>query len=151
MGATRELYEQAVECFNRHDVDGLLAGASEESIFVRPGWGEGEYHGAASAADYFRALWEVFPDMTMHPTRYIEQGDDLAVEFSWTGTNAGPIHLSESQTIPATGRQVTGRGVDLVSVRAGRLRHSEVFNSGRSLDTLAQLGLIADEGLVGQR
>jgi hypothetical protein len=93
----------------------------------------------------------MLPDMTMHPTRYIDQGDDLAVEVSWSGTNTGPVHLSESRTLAATGRQVTGRMVDLVRVRSGKLRHSEAYNSGRSLDTLAQLGLIADEGLVGQR
>jgi predicted SnoaL-like aldol condensation-catalyzing enzyme len=59
------------------------------------------YEGLDGVASYFSALWQAFPDTEMRCcTRYIEDGDDLAIEADRTGTNSGPLPTPQLGLIP---------------------------------------------------
>jgi ketosteroid isomerase-like protein len=75
-----------------------------------------------------------------------ESGDTAINEWSASGTHQGPLETPEG-TIPATGKQITIRGCDVVTVRDGRITsHRAYFDQ---LSFMAQLGLLPEEAAAG--
>jgi steroid delta-isomerase-like uncharacterized protein len=148
MGAA-DVYDKVVDCFNRHDLDGLVALGADDAVLSNPGMGRGVYEGPAGRAEYFRMAWQAFPDMKMQVTRCVESGDELAVEAEWTGTHSGPLPLAGGETLPATGRRVQARMAVFSSLRNGKVVRSEFYHSGGSLDVLNQLGLVPAAASTG--
>jgi hypothetical protein len=56
-----------------------------------------------------------------------------------TGTNTGPFRLPDGSEVPATGRSVEIKGMELVEVRDGKIT---VDNLYYFMNALAELGLI---------
>lgn len=51
-------------------------------------------------------LFTAYPDGSFEIHRVLGQGDVIAAELVFTGTNTGPLVLSDGMTAPATGRPV---------------------------------------------
>lgn len=58
----------------------------------------------------------VAPDQRFTPVEMIEEGDRIAVSWTWQGT-----HLGDMPGIPATGRQITMTGITIYSFDGDRL------------------------------
>lgn len=137
MGAARQVYEQVVECFNQHDLEALRSLVVDDVVAGREGSGAGQRQGADDAMSYAVKLWQAFPDIQMRPTRFIEAGDDLAVQFDWTGTSTGPLPDGKGGTRPPSGRRVSGGMVHVCGVRDGKLVSTELYERlSRSVEDL---------------
>lgn len=84
---------------------------------------------------------EVFPDRHFKEEFLVAEGDRVALHWSMTGTNTGPV-LGR----PATGRKVHWTGTEFCRIEDGKIvehddDHSHVF------DLLWQLGLLTPEVL----
>ncbi len=95
--------------------------------------------------DYKRFATEArsaFPDFHTTIEDLIAEGDQVVVRFTWRGTNTGdivtPMH------IPATGKQVSVTGINIVRFAGGK--GVEVWSVGDSLGLFQQLGLIPAPG-----
>jgi len=58
----------------------------------------------------------VVPDQKFTPVEMIEEGDRVAVSWSWEGT-----HLGDMPGLPATGRPIRMTGLTIYSFSGGRL------------------------------
>lgn len=56
------------------------------------------------------------PDQVFHVENMVEEGNDIAVAWSWSGT-----HLGDIPGIPATGRNITMTGLTIYSFAGDRL------------------------------
>lgn len=67
------------------------------------------------------------------------EGDRVAIRWSVTGT-----HQAEFMGIPATGKQVTVRGMTLDQIEDGKIKKS--WGEWDTLGMLQQLGVIPETG-----
>ena len=76
-----------------------------------------------------------FPDMKVTIDDMVAEGDKVAVKYTSLGT-----HKATFVGIPATGKQIVGKGVEIYRISAGKIAEIWVFPD--SLGMMTQLGAI---------
>src|SRR5512135_3752883 len=97
MSSLRALAEQGVQLFNAGDVEGLVDLFTEDATRVTP---FGTFKGRAAIHEAANREKAAFPDRTMTVDVYVEQGDTIAVEYTFVGTNAGPLVMPDGTELP---------------------------------------------------
>ena len=70
----------------------------------------------------------------------VDEGDKFADEWTFTGTNTGPFRLPDGTEVPATGKRVEIKGMELVEVRDGKIVVDNLYYD--FMAALVQLGLV---------
>lgn len=137
MGKARETIDQMTEAMVSKDLERLAGVYAPDAVVTTPD--EGEIKGREDLVEYLRKFIVAIPDFTWEAMAQYECGD-TAVDEGWVvGTNTGPVPTPGGGTLPATGRAVRVRSVDIATVRDGQIvRHNFYFDQ---LDLLTQLGL----------
>jgi steroid delta-isomerase-like uncharacterized protein len=91
---------------------------------------------------WFTEIRNAFPDFHVTIEDSVAEGDNVAVRYTWRGTNTGEI--VRPMPLPATGKQVTATGMSIVRFAGGK--GAEVWNQTDSLGLFQQLGLIPVPG-----
>lgn len=105
----------------------------------------GVLRGPSAIRGFFEELLAAVPDAALRVDRVTGSDDGAVVQWTLTGTfTGGPF-----QGVRATGRSVDIRGVDVMVVRDGRLRHNTIYYDG--LAFARQAGLLPAEGSTGDR
>jgi steroid delta-isomerase-like uncharacterized protein len=89
----------------------------------------------------YPAMFRVgFPDIYINIDELIGQDDIGMARWSWTGTHLGPF-----QGIPPTGRQVSGRGIEIYRWVGDKIE--EIWLEVDVLSVLQQLGVFPKGGI----
>jgi len=88
---------------------------------------------------FLGALRIAFPDVRASVEDLLAERDEVAVRWSWHGTQRGSF-----MGIPATGKPVTGSGVGIFRIADGRI--VEDFVQEDTLGLMQQLGAIPAPG-----
>jgi steroid delta-isomerase-like uncharacterized protein len=132
------------EAIGRQDLDAMLA-------HWEPG-GTGEIHGLVeltapdSHREWFGNLFEAFPDFHLEIVDLVAEGEKAAVRWHATGTFDGPTRF---EGMLPTGESVDITGIDLVTVRDGRLQRNEAYMNGAQM--AQQLGALPPSGSLQER
>ncbi len=105
----------------------------------------GEFRGPAGARGFFEQLFAAAPDIAFTVDRLIGDEEHAVVQWRITGTFTG----GSFQGIHATGRTVELRGVDVMHVVDGQLRHNTIYYDG--LTFARQIGLLPAEGTLADK
>ena len=98
---------------------------SDDAVVSDP---DGVVKGRESIVAYFRGWLEAFPHLEARDEFSADTGDVVLNEWVVSGTNSGPVQTPEGM-LPATGKHVTVRGCDVVTVRDGRIQaHRSYYN-----------------------
>ncbi|MGZ4430535.1 MAG: ester cyclase [Gaiellales bacterium] len=128
-----------VAAFNSHDRDRIaVANAHDIRMVVPP---DLELHGRDEATDHVVAWLAAFPDARIEVETQFAADDRAVQEFTFRGTHAAPLRLPTGD-IPATGRTVTRRGVQLIRAERGRVAELQLYFD--QVQLLTQLGLIRE-------
>jgi steroid delta-isomerase-like uncharacterized protein len=138
VGQAREISDRYTDLINAHDAQGIGALFADDGILVEPA---GEYRGRDAIVEYWEGFFQAFPDMHGEDEFGAESGDTAINEWSASGTHTGPLEGPEG-SIPATGKGVTLRGCDAISVRDGLIQNQRVYYD--QLTFMIQLGLIPE-------
>lgn len=137
MGSIRDAYEHSIKLYNAGDLDGFSNSYAEDATLVTP---DGTAQGRAAIREQWGREKAAFPDRTVTEDVIIEQGDTIATEFTWAGTNTGPLVLPDGTKLPPTGKRVQTKGMELVRVRNGKIAtHHEYWDN---MALAGQLGLL---------
>jgi steroid delta-isomerase-like uncharacterized protein len=123
--------------WNAHDVEAIVSMHTEDSVFENHVTGDVNV-GRDEIGSAIGGIFAVFPDLTFETRRaYIR--DDLVVQ-EWTarGTHEGTMTRSGIE-VPATGRKVEYKGMDVIPIRDGLVARKDVYSD--SITLLRQLGL----------
>jgi hydroxyacylglutathione hydrolase len=100
-------------------------------------------------ADYFRSLWDAFPDFRIEITEILADGDSAAIHWDATGTFAGP---GTFQGLEPNGARVSISGVDVAQVKDGRVKRIVAYTDNatiaRQLGTLPPQASRTEERLI---
>lgn len=142
MGEARQTIDQMTKCMVNHDMEGLGELYAEDAVITTPD--AGEIRGREAIVGYLTTFSVAFPDFAWEPTAEHEAGDTAVDEGYVVGTNTGPLELPDGTVIPATGRSVRLRSVDIATVKGGQIvQHNFYFDQ---MDVLTQLGLAPAQG-----
>jgi hydroxyacylglutathione hydrolase len=145
---TEAVARRYFEAIAARDVDaavGLWAEGGRENVR-----GQVDVIAPGGVREFIGGLIEAMPDMRMEVLDTTTEGERCAVQWTITGTFAGPGGMSGVQP---TGDPVKLEGVDVLSVRDGLVQANDAFPDG--LGFARQIGLMppqnstAEHGLMG--
>jgi len=116
--STLEVVRRFNEAFNRHDVDAVMAGMTDDCVFenTNPVPDGKRYHGHAEVRAFWEAFFQSSPDAVFEAEDVFAAGDRCVVRWVYRKTKNGqPWHL---------------RGVDLFRVRDGKVAEKLAYVKG---------------------
>ncbi len=137
MGQARELMDRATAAVLAGDVEALRDIYAEDVVATTPD--EGTLNGIDAYLEWNRSFIASFSDRAYEPQREFET-DDCAIDQGYfVARHTKDLELPDGQSLPASGKQIRVRAVDLATVRDGKIvQHDFYFDQ---LDMLMQLGM----------
>ncbi|HKS77616.1 MAG TPA: ester cyclase [Gaiellaceae bacterium] len=142
MEANRALLERYVELYNAGDLEACMELYAEDAVQWMH---DGLFAGVDAIQERLARDLTAFPDARYVVESFVEDGDTFADEWTFTGTNTGPFRLPDGSEVPATGRPVEIKGMELVEVRDGKIVVDNLYYD--FMAAVSQLGLVP-EGAV---
>ena len=139
MSANSDLLDYYVERYNEGDLDACMELYAEDAVQRMH---DGTFEGLGAIRDRLARDLNAFPDATYVVDSFAEDGDRFADEWTFTGTNSGPFRLPDGSEIPATGKQVEIKGMELVEVHDGKIVVDNLYYD--FMAAVFQLGLIPE-------
>jgi steroid delta-isomerase-like uncharacterized protein len=115
----------------------LAALYASDAIYTDP---TGRYAGREAILAYYKEADKPFSDLRMDTTLLIEEGDTVVAEYTWRGTNTGPLTMPDGTEIPATGKTLEMSGVGIITVRDGTIAEQRDYFDVAAM--MSQLGLM---------
>ncbi|CAM5300349.1 hypothetical protein SALBM311S_09454 [Streptomyces alboniger] len=142
MGQAREVMDRLTDALTAHqDIKVVGELYADDAVAFTPD--EGEIHGRDHIVEYWRQMTEAVPEATFETLHAYEVGDTAIDEGFFSGRNTGPLQLPTGETLPATQKELRIRGVDIATVKDGRIVHYRLYFD--EMEFLGQLGLLPDE------
>ena len=139
MAAARSVVEQAQEAFNAHDEQRIRSNYAPDVAFTAPG--EVSLEGPDAVSEYAMSWLRAFPDAQLTIHSLVEEGDRVAMQFTFEGTHTDTLVGPEGE-IPATNRRVAGRGMELFRVAGDKIAEEHLYFD--QVQVLTQLGLMPE-------
>ncbi|MDX6594161.1 MAG: hypothetical protein QOJ13_3357 [Gaiellales bacterium] len=139
MASPKDVARQWMDAFNAHDEGRMGELTAEDATMSAPG--DIELTGRDAVTGYAMAWLNAFPDARINVHQELADGPSVAQRFTFEGTHTGPLE-GPAGTIPATGRRLTGRGVQLLQIDGDEA--SEVALYFDQVQVLTQLGLMPE-------
>lgn len=141
MGEAREVMDRLTEALTEHpDLKVIAELYAEDAVAYTPD--EGEIRGRDNIVEYWRQMTEAVPEARFDSLHSYEVGDTAIDEGTFSGRNTGPLALPTGDSLPATGKEVRIRGVDLATVKDGRITEYRLYFD--EMEFLGQLGLLPE-------
>src|SRR5262249_6324548 len=115
MSANKQLLDRYVELYNAGDLDGVIDLYAEDSAQGMP---DGVFNGRPAIRRRLAQELTAFTDVHHTVVSFVEQGDAFADEWTFAGTHSAPFSLPDGSELPATGKRVEIRGMEIVRVAA---------------------------------
>ena len=132
-----ELIERYNDCWNRHDLDAIVALHTPDMVFENHT--AGERAAGAEVRDHIAGIFESWPDLAFE-TRRLHTGPDHAV-CEWTATATHTRRMQRGDLVAEpTGQRLSWRGVDVFTIRDERIARKDVYSD--SVTILRELGLL---------
>jgi steroid delta-isomerase-like uncharacterized protein len=139
MADSKQIARQAIEWFNQGKLDEWSKTVAEDAELFSPM--AGTIKGRDAIRGYFAQMRETFPDAKVTIHKMVAEGNTCVTEYTFTGTNTGPMRLPTGDTIPATNKTISGLALDIgVIDDSGQLKSlHQYFDTASGLQ---QLGLM---------
>src|SRR5919109_3209022 len=139
MANARQVSDRYTDAINAHDAEAIAALYAEGAGLEEPA---GEFKGREAMREYWQRFFVAFPDLEVGDEFKAENGDTAINEWFFSGTNSGPMETPEGP-LPATGKRITIRGCDVLTVRGGLIESHRAYYD--QLGLMTQLGLVPEE------
>ena len=137
METNKELLDRYVELYNAGDLDACMELYADDAVQRMH---DGVFVGVADIRERLARDLVAFPDARYVVDSFFAEGDRFADEWTFTGTNTGPFRLPDGSDIPATGRRVEIKGMEMVEVRDGKIVVDNLYYD--FMASVVQLGLV---------
>jgi predicted ester cyclase len=139
MASAQEVGAKFVDAFNAHDEQRIRELTAENAAFEGPG--DVRLEGRDATAGYAMSWLNAFEDARLEVHNEIVAGDWVVQEFAFVGTHTGTLQ-SPAGDIPATHRQLRGRGTQILHVENGVVGDTRLYFD--QVQVMTQLGLMPE-------
>ena len=129
----RRLYDAFNQAIRTGDFAALSMVLSADTVDHNPN--PGQAPGLEGVKQVFGGFRAAFPDLTLTVEDMIAEGDKVVSRLTIRAT-----HRGDFQGIPATGKQVTQTGIDILRIAGGKV--VERWGEFDNLGLLQQLGVV---------
>ncbi len=140
------LVDRLMQLWLRPLPEGAEAEAAFRAVYADPVRVNGVDMTVSQLVQRARALQAAFGDLQVTIDRQVEAPGTSVIGFRMHGRHVGPLQTPLG-VVPATGREVEVRTIDILTVRDNVV--TEVFVVGDELGRLVQLGALALAGPPG--
>ncbi|MFF6811595.1 ester cyclase [Streptomyces sp. NPDC012403] len=141
MGEAREVMDRLTAAVTTGlDMDAVAELYARDAVAWVPE--AGELHGRDEIVEYWRQMTTAVPDARYESLHAFEVGSIAIDEGYFSGRNTGPLQVPDGRSVPATGKEVRIRGVDVATVEDGRIVSYRLYFD--QLAFLEQLGLLPE-------
>ena len=145
MSEYRKLLDRYVERYNAGDLDGVMELYADDAVQGMP---DGVFEARAAIRERLANELDAIPDVTHTVVSFVEQDDAFADEWTFVGTQTGPLTLPDGTVLPPTGKRVEVRGMEVVRVGPdGKIVLNTLYYD--NLAVAAQLGLAPEGASAG--
>jgi steroid delta-isomerase-like uncharacterized protein len=139
MADVKQIARQSIDAFNQGKLDEWGKTVAEDAELVTPM--AGTIKGREAIKGYFKQMRETFPDAHLDVHNVIAEGKTVVIEYTFTGTQKGPMSTPTGETIPPTNKTLSGPALDIGTVDDKGMLTSlhQYFDTARGLQ---QLGLM---------
>jgi len=138
MADPKQQARQSIDAFNQGKIDDWMKTVADDAELVSPT--AGTIKGREAIKGYFEQMRETFPDAKVTIHKMVAEGNTCVTEYTFAGTNRGPLRLPTGDTIPATNKAISGPALDIAVVdENGQLKSLHQYFDTAS--ALQQLGL----------
>jgi steroid delta-isomerase-like uncharacterized protein len=113
------------KAWNDHDVEGILALHTEDSVFENHTSG-GKAVGREAIRGILQGVFATFPDIRFDARRTYVRDGVVTQEWTASGTLAVPF-TKGTTTVQPTGRKVSWNGVDVIPFDGNRVARKDVY------------------------
>ena len=138
MASAQEVGAQFVDAFNAHDEERIRRLSAEDEVFAGPGV---QLEGRDATTAYAMSWLNAFEDGRLEVHNELVAGDWVVQEFVFAGTHTGTLS-GPAGDIPATNRQLRGRGTQILRVENGVVVDTRLYFD--QVDVMTQLGLMPE-------
>jgi steroid delta-isomerase-like uncharacterized protein len=134
--------------WNGHDAAAMADLITDDIVWEDPAL-PGPARGVAAVQQFMRTAWVTFPDLHFDETddpHCTHDGERVAWRWRMRGTMTGPI---EPPGFAPTGRTIEVEGVDLWTMRDGRIARSRAYYDMN--EVARQLGIAPAAGSAGEK
>ncbi|WP_375056912.1 nuclear transport factor 2 family protein [Zobellella sp. DQSA1] len=120
---TVALLEALFAAFNRHDIEGVMACLTDDCVFEGAAGNEAfgtRFIGTDAVAAAFVKVWTTYPDVSWQGTSHFAAGDRAVSQWTFCATCPD-------------GRRIEADGVDLFTLKGGKLALKQAFRKDRPL------------------
>ncbi len=139
MADTQAVASAFVDAFNAHDEARIRELNAEHAVFEGPG--DVKLEGREATTAYAMSWLNAFGDARVTLHNEFVAGDWVVQEFVFSGTHTGTLQ-SPAGDIPATNRQLRGRGVQILRIEGDAVADTRLYFD--QVDVLTQLGLMPE-------
>jgi steroid delta-isomerase-like uncharacterized protein len=86
---TTDLITEHFKLLNSHDIKGLADEYAIDAMIYSPNW-EGAKIGPRGITEVYNRYYKTTPDLAYTVTNVIQSGDNIIVQYSWSGTMSKP-------------------------------------------------------------
>jgi steroid delta-isomerase-like uncharacterized protein len=140
MSANSDLLDYYVERYNAGDLDACMDLYAEDAVQRMH---DGTFEGRDAIHDRLARDLDAFADANYVVESFVDEGDKFADEWTFTGTNTGPFRLPDGSEVPATGKRVEIKGMELVEVHDGKIVVDNLYYD--FMASVVQLGLVPQQ------
>jgi ketosteroid isomerase-like protein len=140
MVSPNELRNRLLAAVDRKDLAEITDCYHEDAVLIAP---EGRFEGRDYVEAYFRIQFDGFPDTRLSVSSTHDSDNIGIAEWTFTGTNTGPLELPGNGTVPATGKRVSQRGADICVLDGNRIREHRLYYDQLELVEQLQLQSLA--------
>ncbi len=137
MSAYQNLLDRYVELYNAGDLDACMELYAEDAVQRMH---DGVFAGRSAIRERLARDLTACPDAAYTVGSFVEQGDSFADEWTFAGTQTGPLSLPDGTQLPPTGKRLEIKGMELVQVRDGKIVVDNLYYDAMAV--LAQVGLL---------
>jgi steroid delta-isomerase-like uncharacterized protein len=139
MQTNKELLDRYVGLYNAGDLDACMELYAQDASQRMH---DGVFVGIDAIRERLARDLTAFPDAKYVVNTFFADTNEFGDEWTFTGTNTGPLRLPDGTEIPATGQPVEIKGMEYVLVRDGKIVVDNLYYD--FLAAVAQLGLIPE-------
>jgi len=139
MADAQEVGARFVEAFNGHDEARMRELTAENAVFEAPG--DVRLEGRDATVGYAMTWLNAFDDAQLDVRDELVAGDWVVQEFTFNGTHTGSLQTPAGE-IPATNRQLRGRGVQIMRVEGDAVADTRLYFD--QVQVMTQLGLMPE-------
>lgn len=144
MEGPREVAGRWRDAFNAHDEQTMRALTAPDATLTAPP--QITVEGAEAVTAYAMAWANAFPDAKIDVHHETVEGDTVVQEFTFNGTHLATLS-GPSGDVPATNKQLAGRGTQAIVVRDGVVQEFRLYFD--QVDVMTQLGLMPTPTAAG--